>query len=155
MVTRLRQVRPDIYISTDFIVGFPGETDEDFEQTMELIETVKFDQSFSFIYSPRPNTPAAKMEDKTPLMTKKERLYRLQAAINNQAQQYSREMLGSVQKVLVDGLSVRDAEELSGRTDNNRTVNFKGSPELIGSFVYVKITDVLTHTLRGELIEEQ
>ena len=155
VVTRLRQVRPDIYISTDFIVGFPGETDEDFEQTMDLIETVKFDQSFSFIYSPRPNTPAAKMEDKTPLMTKKERLYRLQAAINNQAQQYSREMLGSVQKVLVDGLSVRDAEELSGRTDNNRTVNFKGSPELIGSFVYVKITDVLTHTLRGELIEEQ
>ncbi|MGN1394324.1 MAG: tRNA (N6-isopentenyl adenosine(37)-C2)-methylthiotransferase MiaB [Succinivibrionaceae bacterium] len=153
VVTKLRAVRPDIYISTDFIVGFPGENEEDFSQTMDLIRTVNFDQSFSFVYSPRPNTPAATYEDNVDLQTKKNRLYKLQQLINFQAQKYSREMLGTEQKVLIDGISVKNSMELRGRTDNNRTVNFPGDPKLIGSFVKVKITDVLTHTLRGELIE--
>lgn len=152
LTKKLRAVRPDISISTDFIVGFPGETDADFADTMDLINTVKFDQSFSFIFSPRPNTPAATMEDTTPLEVKKARLYELQAAINNQAQIYSREMLGTTQKVLVDGFSVKDETELRGRTDNNRTVNFAGTSDLIGTFVEVKITDVMSHTLRGELV---
>lgn len=152
LTQKLRAVRPDISISTDFIVGFPGETDADFADTMDLINTVKFDQSFSFIFSPRPNTPAATMEDTTPLEVKKARLYELQAAINNQAQIYSREMLGTTQKVLVDGFSVKDETELRGRTDNNRTVNFAGTSDLIGTFVEVKITDVMSHTLRGELV---
>lgn len=152
LTQKLRAVRPDISISTDFIVGFPGETDDDFADTMDLINTVKFDQSFSFIFSPRPNTPAATMEDTTPLEVKKARLYELQAAINNQAQIYSREMLGTTQKVLVDGFSVKDETELRGRTDNNRTVNFAGTSDLIGTFVEVKITDVMSHTLRGELV---
>lgn len=152
LTQKLRAVRPDISISTDFIVGFPGETDADFADTMDLINTVKFDQSFSFIFSPRPNTPAATMKDTTPLEVKKARLYELQAAINNQAQIYSREMLGTTQKVLVDGFSVKDETELRGRTDNNRTVNFAGTSDLIGTFVEVKITDVMSHTLRGELV---
>jgi tRNA-2-methylthio-N6-dimethylallyladenosine synthase len=152
VVRKIREVRPDIYISTDFIVGFPGETAEDFAETMDLINTIKFDQSFSFIYSPRPNTPAAEYPDDIPLQVKKERLYELQNAINNQAQRYSREMLHTVQKVLVEGFSVRDTAELRGRTDNNRTVNFVGDPSLIGTFVDIKITDVLTHTLRGEIV---
>ena len=152
VVRKIREVRPDIYISTDFIVGFPGETAEDFAETMDLINTIKFDQSFSFIYSPRPNTPAAGYPDDIPLQVKKERLYELQNAINNQAQRYSREMLHTVQKVLVEGISVRDTAELRGRTDNNRTVNFVGDPSLIGTFVDIKITDVLTHTLRGEIV---
>ena len=152
LTQKLRAVRPDISISTDFIVGFPGETDADFADTMDLINTVKFDQSFSFIFSPRPNTPAATMEDTTPLEVKKARLYELQAAINNQAQIYSREMLGTTQKVLVDGFSVKDETELRGRTDNNRTVNFAGTSDLIGTFVEVEITDVMSHTLRGELV---
>lgn len=152
LTQKLRAVRPDISISTDFIVGFPGETDDDFADTMDLINTVKFDQSFSFIFSPRPNTPAATMEDTTPLEVKKARLYELQAAINNQAQIYSREMLGTTQKVLVDGFSVKDETEIRGRTDNNRTVNFAGTSDLIGTFVEVKITDVMSHTLRGELV---
>ena len=151
-IKKLRAVRPNIYISTDFIVGFPGETDEDFEDTLDLIEQIRFDQSFSFVYSPRPNTPAAKLEDNTPLQVKKERLYRLQALINNMAQQYSREMLNTEQEILVDGVSVKDENELRGRTDNNRTVNFQGDKSLIGSFVKVKISDVKSHTLRGELI---
>lgn len=153
VIAKLRAVRPDIYISTDFIVGFPGETDEDFAQTMDLITTVKFDQSFSFVYSPRPNTPAATYEDNTPLEVKKQRLYELQTQINFQAQKYSREMLDTVQKVLVDGISVKNEMELRGRTDNNRTVNFPGDPSLIGQFVNVKITDVRAHTLRGELVK--
>ncbi len=124
VVRKIREVRPDIYISTDFIVGFPGD--------------------------PRPNTPAAGYPDDIPLQVKKERLYELQNAINNQAQRYSREMLHTVQKVLVEGISVRDTAELRGRTDNNRTVNFVGDPSLIGTFVDIKITDVLTHT--GEIV---
>jgi tRNA-2-methylthio-N6-dimethylallyladenosine synthase len=149
---KLRLARPDMYISTDIIVGFPGETDEDFEETMSLVKEVRFDQSFSFIYSARPNTPAKDFEDLTPLEVKKERIYKLQALINNQAQQYSREMLDSIQKVLVESPSVKDENELRGRTENNRTVNFKGPKELIGSIIEVKITDVFTHSLRGEII---
>ena len=151
-VKNVRQHVPDIAFRTTFIVGFPGETAEDFAETMDLINTIKFDQSFSFIYSPRPNTPAAEYPDDIPLQVKKERLYELQNAINNQAQRYSREMLHTVQKVLVEGISVRDTAELRGRTDNNRTVNFVGDPSLIGTFVDIKITDVLTHTLRGEIV---
>lgn len=154
LTQKLRAVRPDISISSDFIVGFPGETEADFADTMDLIRTVNFDQSFSFIFSPRPNTPAAQMEDNTPLEIKKRRLYELQAQINNQAQIYSREMLGTIQKVLVDGFSVKDQTELRGRTDNNRTVNFEGPANLIGHFVNVKITDVMSHTLRGELLND-
>ena len=154
VVNKLRAVRPDISLSSDFIVGFPGETEQDFRDTMDLIDRVRFDQSFSFIYSPRPGTPAAAMEDNVPLAEKKERLYELQARINFFAQTYSREMLDTVQKVLIDGLSVRSSQELRGRTDNNRTVNFPGDPDLIGSFRNVKITYVMAHTLRGELVKD-
>ncbi|WP_406546113.1 tRNA (N6-isopentenyl adenosine(37)-C2)-methylthiotransferase MiaB, partial [Succinimonas sp.] len=154
VVNKLRAARPNISLSSDFIVGFPGETEQDFRDTMDLIDRVRFDQSFSFIYSPRPGTPAAAMEDNVPLAEKKERLYELQARINFFAQTYSREMLDTVQKVLIDGLSVRSSQELRGRTDNNRTVNFPGDPELIGSFRNVKITYVMAHTLRGELVRD-
>lgn len=152
LTKKLREARNDIYISTDIIVGFPGETEEEFEETMSLVREVRFDQSFSFIYSPRPNTVAKDLEDNTPLSVKKERIYKLQALINNQAQQYSREMLGTIQKVLVDGTSVKDNTELRGKTENNRSVNFKGDKSLIGQIVDIKITDVLAHSLRGELI---
>ena len=154
VVSKLRAARPNISLSSDFIVGFPGETEQDFRDTMDLIDRVRFDQSFSFIYSPRPGTPAAAMEDNVPLAEKKERLYELQARINFFAQTYSREMLDTVQKVLIDGLSVRSSQELRGRTDNNRTVNFPGDPDLIGSFRNVKITYVMAHTLRGELVKD-
>ncbi len=153
VVSKLREARPNISISSDFIVGFPGETDEDFRDTMDLIERVRFDQSFSFIYSPRPHTPAAEYEDNVPLQAKKERLYELQAKINFFAQTYSREMLDTEQKVLVEGISLRNTKELRGRTDNNRTVNFIGDESLIGTFQRTKITDVMAHTLRGEIIK--
>lgn len=154
VIKKLREVRPNIYISTDFIVGFPGETDEDFEDTLSLIREVNFDQSFSFIYSKRPNTPAKDFEDNTPLEVKKERIYNLQALINNQAARYSREMLGTIQTVLVEGTSIKDDNELRAKTENNRTVNFKGSKDLIGQLINVKITDVFTNSLRGELVED-
>lgn len=154
VIKKLREVRPNIYISTDFIVGFPGETDEDFEDTLSLIREVNFDQSFSFIYSKRPNTPAKDFEDNTPLEVKKERIYKLQALINNQAARYSREMLGTIQTVLVEGTSIKDDNELRAKTENNRTVNFKGSKDLIGQLINVKITDVFTNSLRGELVED-
>ena len=154
VVTKLREARPGISISSDFIVGFPGETAADFRDTMDLVDRVRFDQSFSFIYSPRPGTPAAALEDNVSLDEKKERLYELQNRINFFAQTYSREMLDTVQNVLVDGLSVKNTQELRGRTDNNRTVNFPGDPALIGTFRNVKITYVMAHTLRGELVRE-
>ena len=154
VVTKLRDARPGISISSDFIVGFPGETAADFRDTMDLVDQVRFDQSFSFIYSPRPGTPAASLEDNVSLTEKKERLYELQNRINFFAQTYSREMLDTVQNVLVDGLSVKNSQELRGRTDNNRTVNFPGDPALIGTFRTVKITYVMAHTLRGELVRE-
>ncbi len=155
LARKLRAARPDIVLTSDFIVGFPGETERDFEATMRLIEEVGFDSSFSFTYSPRPGTPAAEMADDTPQEIKMERLHRLQARIGEQEQAVSRAMLGSIQRVLVEGVSKRDGRELAGRADNNRIVNFVGSPGMAGRFVNVKITAALSHTLRGELVAEQ
>ena len=148
---KLREAKPGICISSDFIVGFPGETDKDFEATMKLIEDVGFDQSFSFIYSKRPGTPAANLPDETPEAVKHERLQRLQAAINANARKISEAMVGSVQRVLVERPSTRDASELTGRTENMRFVNFAGHPRLIGQFVDVAITEVMSNSLRGRV----
>lgn len=150
LVSRLKKVRPNISISSDFIVGFPSETDQDFEDTMKLIEDIRFDNSFSFIYSKRPNTPAINIEDPIKLETKKERLASLQQRINNYALQYSREMLGSTQKIIVDGISSY-GNLLSGRTENNRIVNFEGSTDLIGKLINVEIMDVFPHSLKGKI----
>ncbi len=150
-IRRLREIRPDISISSDFIVGFPGESEEDFEQTMQLIEAVGFDQSFSFIYSPRPGTPAADLPDDVPQEVKKARLARLQAAINDNARRISEAMVGSVQKVLVEGPSRKDPNEMSGRTENNRVVNFPADASVIGQLVAVRITAAYPNSLRGEL----
>lgn len=150
-IRKLRAVRPDISISSDFIVGFPGETDADFDKTMKLIEDVGFDQSFSFIYSRRPGTPAADLEDDTPEAVKHARLARLQAHINAHAQQISQSMIGSVQTVLVEGPSKKNPAELTGKTENMRSVNFPGHPRLIGQFVEVTITEALSNSLRGRL----
>jgi tRNA-2-methylthio-N6-dimethylallyladenosine synthase len=152
IIRKLRAARPDISLSTDFIVGFPGETDEDFEKTMKLIEDVGFDSSFSFIYSPRPGTPALELEDSTPADVKSARLSRLQKRIDEQAQVISQSMVGSVQRVLVEGTSKKDVHELAGRTDNNRIVNFAGNARLINTFVDVRITSALPHSLRGEIV---
>ena len=152
IVRRLRAVRPDISISSDFIVGFPGESDADFEQTMKLVEDVRFDGSFSFIYSPRPGTPAANLRDETTHAVKLARLQRLQARLHELAVEYSRAMVGTRQRVLVEGPSRKDAAELSGRTDNNRVVNFAGHPRLVGRFVDLEITEALPHSLRGRAI---
>lgn len=152
IVRKLRAARPDISMSTDFIVGFPGETDEDFEKTMKLIDDVEFDASFSFIYSPRPGTPALELDDNTPANVKSARLSRLQKRIDELAQAVSRSMVGTVQRVLVEGTSKKDANELAGRTDNNRIVNFAGNPRLINTFVEVRITEALPHSLRGEIV---
>ncbi|WP_149196043.1 tRNA (N6-isopentenyl adenosine(37)-C2)-methylthiotransferase MiaB [Luteimonas suaedae] len=148
---KLRAVRPDISISSDFIVGFPGETDADFEKTMKLIEDVGFDQSFSFIYSRRPGTPAADLEDATDATEKHARLSRLQAHINANAARISRAMVGSVQSVLVVGPSRKDPNELTGKTENMRSVNFAGHPRLIGQFVDVTITEAMSNSLRGRV----
>ena len=152
IIRKLKAVRPNIQISSDFIVGFPGETNEDFEQTMNLIAQVNFDMSFSFIYSARPGTPAADYPDDVTEDEKKQRLYLLQQRINNQAAQFSRAMLGTEQRVLVEGPSKKDIMELTGRTETNRIVNFQGTPEMIGKFVDIKITDVFTNSLRGEVV---
>jgi len=152
IIRKLRAARPDISLSSDFIVGFPGETDEDFEKTMKLIDDVGFDNSFSFIYSPRPGTPAVEMEDSTPAAVKSARLTRLQKRIDEQAQVISQAMVGSVQRVLVEGTSKKDVLELAGRTDNNRIVNFVGNPRLINTFVDVRVTSALPHSLRGEIV---
>jgi tRNA-2-methylthio-N6-dimethylallyladenosine synthase len=152
IIRKLRAARPDISLSTDFIVGFPGETDEDFEKTMKLIEDVGFDSSFSFIYSPRPGTPALELEDSTPAEVKSARLSRLQKRIDEQAQVISQAMVGSIQRVLVEGTSKKDVHELAGRTDNNRIVNFAGNTRLINTFVDVRITSALPHSLRGEIV---
>jgi tRNA-2-methylthio-N6-dimethylallyladenosine synthase len=153
-IRRLREIRPDISISSDFIVGFPNEAASDFDATMQLIEEVGFDQSFSFIYSPRPGTPAANLPDPTPTSVKKQRLSRLQARINEMAQDISRSMVGSVQSVLVDRHSRKDDRMLAGRTENNRVVNFFGHDGLIGEFVDVRLTEALPNSLRGELVEQ-
>jgi tRNA-2-methylthio-N6-dimethylallyladenosine synthase len=151
-IRKLREARPDISISSDFIVGFPGETDADFEATMKLIADIGFDQSFSFIYSARPGTPAASFEDTTPMEVKKQRLAILQARISQQAQAISERMVGSVQSVLVEKPSRKDARQLAGRTENMRWVNFDGDPSLIGQFVDVTITEALPNSLRGSVL---
>lgn len=155
IIRKLRVARPDISLSSDFIVGFPGETEEDFEKTMKLIEDVGFDTSFSFVYSPRPGTPAVELEDDTPQDVKLARLARLQKRIEEQAMAISQSMVGTVQRVLVEGTSKKDANELAGRTDNNRVVNFVGNPRLINHFVDVTITSALPHSLRGEIVTRE
>ncbi len=151
-IRQLRAIRPDISLSSDFIIGFPGETNEDFEATMALIEEVKFDHSFSFIYSPRPGTPAADLVDDVPITIKKERLARLQARINTFAAEISQQMIGTTQRVLVGGYSRKQASQVSGRTENNRVVNFDGPEDLIGQFVEVRITEALPNSLRGRRV---
>ncbi len=152
-VAKLRALRPDLSLSSDFIVGFPGETEADFEQTLQAVAELEFDHSFSFIYSPRPGTPAVALPDDVPGEVKKARLARLQALINHQAQTISRRMVGSVQQVLVEGPSRKNPFELSGRTANNRVVNFKGRAASIGAFTLVRITDALPNSLRGESVQ--
>ncbi|GHC44038.1 tRNA-2-methylthio-N(6)-dimethylallyladenosine synthase [Alcaligenes pakistanensis] len=152
IVRRLREARPDIVLSSDFIVGFPGETEEDFQKTLKLIRDVNFDQSFSFVYSRRPGTPAADLEDNSSKEEKLDRLHRLQAQVNGQAQAISQAMVGSVQRILVEGTSRKDDTELKGRTENNRIINFPGDRRLIGQIVDVHVTQVLTNTLRGEIV---
>ena len=154
IIRRLRAARPDISISSDFIVGFPGETDADFEQTMKLIDDVRFDGSFSFIYSARPGTPAANMRDDTPYEVKLARLQRLQSRIQELAEEYSNAMVGTRQRVLVEGHARKDARELAARTGNNRVVNFAGPAHLVGRYVDVEITLAYPHSLRGRLMVE-
>ena len=153
IVRRLRSARPEMSISSDFIVGFPGETERDFAATMKLVEDLGFDASFSFVFSPRPGTPAAELPDDTPYETKLERLHRLQAAIEANAGRISQGMLGTRQRILVEDVSRKDVRELSGRTGNNRVVNFPGDAALFGRFVDVRITQALSHSLRGEVIQ--
>ncbi|MFI0374613.1 MAG: tRNA (N6-isopentenyl adenosine(37)-C2)-methylthiotransferase MiaB [Candidatus Thiodiazotropha sp.] len=152
-IRRLREVRPDITISSDFIVGFPGETEEDFEATLRLIEEVGFDHSYSFIFSRRPGTPAADLQDDVPLALKQQRLERLQQLVNSQAQRISRRMVGTVQRILVERPAKKNPAQLAGRTENNRVVNFDGPIELIGQFVEVRITEALPNSLRGEWLQ--
>ena len=154
-IRRLRKIRPDISISSDFIVGFPGETDEDFAATMQLIADIGFDQSFSFIYSARPGTPAASFADDSSAEQKQRRLVMLQQRINEQAQEISRAMVGTVQRVLVEKPSPKNPRQLSGRTENNRWVNFDGDESLINQFVDVHITEALPNSLRGRLETER
>jgi tRNA-2-methylthio-N6-dimethylallyladenosine synthase len=150
---RLKAARPGISISSDFIVGFPGETEEDFEATLELIRRVGFDQSFSFIYSPRPGTPAAALDDHLAREVTQPRLERLQALVSEQASAISRRMVGGVERVLVERVSKKSAREVAGRTENNRWVNFTGDPSLVGRFIDVQITEALPNSLRGRMVE--
>ncbi len=150
-IRKLRQARPDISISSDFIVGFPGESEREFEQTMKLIEDIGFDQSFSFIYSRRPGTPASNLPDDTTDEVKRERLQRLQAAINANARKISESMVGSAQTVLVEGTSKKSDREMTGRTENMRFVNFPGDQRMVGQFVDVVITEAMANSLRGRV----
>jgi tRNA-2-methylthio-N6-dimethylallyladenosine synthase len=152
LVRKLKAARPDLSLSSDFIIGFPGETEEDFEKTMRLVEELNFDNSFSFVYSPRPGTPAAEMADDTPQELKIRRLMHLQKTIEAQALKISQAMVGTIQRVLVEAHARKDATELAGRTDNNRVVNFAGPERLIGHFADVTITAALPHSLRGEVV---
>ncbi len=152
IIRKLRAARPDIVLTSDFIVGFPGETEQDFEATIRLIEEVGFDASFSFLYSPRPGTPAAQMPDEVPHEIKAARLKRLQDLVTLQAETLSTSLPGSVQRVLVESVSRKNTQELAGRMDNNRIVNFAGPPGMLGRFVDVKITTVWAYTMRGELV---
>ncbi len=152
IIRKIRALRPAISITSDFIVGFPGETEADFEATMKLIEDVQFDMSFSFLYSPRPGTPAAELSDDTPHEIKMARLKRLKSRIDELENAYSEKMVGTVQRVVVENISKKDVNEVAGRTDNNRVVNFAGTADLLGRFVEVRILAVSMHTLRGEWI---
>jgi tRNA-2-methylthio-N6-dimethylallyladenosine synthase len=152
-ISKLRKIRPDISLSSDFIIGFPGETDADFNATMKLIDDIGFDTSFSFIYSARPGTPAAFMPDDVDIETKKQRLQQLQEKLLNQSNQISRKMVGSNQRILVEGYSRKSDRELAGRTENNRVVNFVGPDSLIGQFARVDITQALNNSLKGTLAE--
>ena len=152
IIKKVRKIRPNISMSSDFIIGFPGETDQDFEDTMNLIETIGYDQSFSFIYSARPGTPASDLPDDVPMEVKRERLQRLQQRINEMAAKISADMVGTIQTVLVDRPARKDPRQISGRTENNRVVNFDGPHDLIGGFAKVLITEALPNSLRGELI---
>jgi len=154
-VRKLKAIRPDMAMSSDFIVGFPGETEEDFQKMMKLIHDVRFDNSFSFIFSPRPGTPAANLADDTPHDVKLRRLQELQAVINRNILEISQERVGTVQRLLVEGLSKRDGNELMGRTECNRVVNFPGHERLIGQLIDVKITEARTYTLRGEVVMQE
>lgn len=151
-IRRLKKVRPTISISSDFIIGFPGETDADFEATMNLIHDIGFDNSFSFIYSPRPGTPAAQLPDDVPMEVKKQRLAILQNRILLNTREISEKMVGTVETILVTGPSKKDPNKLSGRTENNRVVNFNGNPNLIGKLVDIEITEALPNSLRGEVV---
>ena len=151
-VRRLKKIRPNLSMSSDFIIGFPGESDQDFEDTMNLIREINYDLSFSFIYSSRPGTPAADLRDDTPMEVKKQRLAILQDRINQQAQSISRNMVGTQQRLLVTGLSRKDPSEIQGRTENNRVVNFKGDIALVGEFVNVEVGEALPNSLRGMLV---
>ena len=153
-IRKLREVRPDISLSSDFIVGFPGETDEDFEKLMNLVAEVGFDQSFSFIFSARPGTPAASLEDDTSMDVKKQRLQILQARINQQAMEISRGMVGTTQRVLVEKVSKKSDAQVSGRTENMRWVNFDANPSCIGQFVDVVVTEALPNSLRGRMVDK-
>ena len=151
-VRRLKKIRPNLSMSSDFIIGFPGESDQDFEDTMNLIREINYDLSFSFIYSSRPGTPAADLRDDTPMEVKKQRLAILQDRINQQAQSISRNMVGTQQRLLVTGPSRKDPSEIQGRTENNRVVNFKGDIALVGEFVNVEVGEALPNSLRGMLV---
>ena len=150
-IKKLRKVRPDISLSSDFIIGFPGETDADFQATMDLIHEIGFDHSFSFIYSKRPGTPAAQLPDDVPLDVKKQRLSILQQRISLQAARISENMVGTEQTVLVHDVSRKSDEEMAARTENNRIVNFKGDKSLIGKMIKLRITQAYANSLRGEL----
>jgi len=151
IIDKIKKARPDISLSSDFIIGFPGETDQDFEDTMNLIDAVGYDTSFSFIYSARPGTPASDLADDVPMDVKKSRLARLQQVITDNAQKISQSMVGSQQKILVDR-QARKGQQMSGRTENNRVVNFDGDDSLIGKFVTVEITEALPNSLRGQMV---
>lgn len=154
-IRQLRAVRPDIALSSDFIIGFPGETENDFEQTMSLVKELNFDQSFSFVYSARPGTPAASYPDNVALAEKKARLQRLQAQINEQAKALSQSMVDSIQRVVVEGPSKKNPHELAGRTENNRVVNFQGPEQLIGRMTNVVVVEALVNSLRGRWVDPQ
>ncbi|NNC68743.1 MAG: tRNA (N6-isopentenyl adenosine(37)-C2)-methylthiotransferase MiaB, partial [Gammaproteobacteria bacterium] len=153
IIKKLRKQRPDVSISSDFIIGFPGESDKDFEDTMKFVEEVGFDQSYSFIYSRRPGTPAASLEDDVLPEVKKDRLRRFQQLVNSMAAQYSKAMLDTEQVVLVEGLSKKSDQEYSGRTENNRVVNFEAPEDVIGKFVRLNITEIFSNSLRGYYLE--
>ena len=150
-IQKLRAIRPEISVSSDFIVGFPGETEADFLETLDFVKEMHFDHSFSFIYSPRPNTSAATLTDDVPLAKKKQRLLVLQNLLNSEEKIISQTMLNSVQEILVTDVARKNTKQLMGRTENNRIVNFHGDPNLIGKTVPVKITEILRNSMRGEI----